>query len=198
MDPVDPLHHFGRQLVDRETEAAARARRVVARYLPGGDLRVDAQADIEILPRRTCIFEDQRGALDLLRGIEDDVIGQADDLVEVFGLVSRAIGADLAIVEFGRQPRFVKAGGADPVEIFPDDRRGGKHAERLQGGQHLDIRRVANVRQHLTIRAQLRGVDDESGAVDAVQIELGESPRIAGSGFHQSLYPHTPNIRSAR
>ena len=60
--------------------------------------RIDTQADIEILARRTRIFEDQRGALDLLRRIEDDVIGQADDLVEVFGLVGRAIRKNISWV----------------------------------------------------------------------------------------------------
>ena len=54
----------------------------------------------------------------------------------------------------------------------------------LERGKHLDVRRVADIGQHLAIGAQLRRIDDESGAVDAGQIELSECARIAGSGFH--------------
>ena len=130
------------------------------------------------------MFQDQRGAPHLAGRIEDHMVGKPRDLFQLFGLVGRAIGADLAIVELGCQPRFPQAGGAHAIQIFADDRRGAPHAEGFQRRQHLDARLVANLREDLAIGAQPGRIHHEGGRIDAAEIELGEGARVTGFCFH--------------
>ena len=194
MDPLDPFHVLLGQLVEREAEPRTGRGRVVFGDLAGRHLRIDAQADRNVTSTCRDMVEDQRGALHLAGRIEDHVIRQAADFLKLVRLERRGIGGDFTVVEFGRQPRFPQAGGRDAVEIFADDMGGRPHRERLERGEHLDrgaIARgaVADVGQHLTIGAQLCRVHNERRAVDAGKVEMGESARITGFGFHvRSLF----------
>jgi hypothetical protein len=71
--------------------------------------RVDAQADVECLARRARCIEQRCKPAVLAGRIEDDVIGQPEDLGQVLGLVGSAIGRDLAAIGLATQPRFEEA-----------------------------------------------------------------------------------------
>ena len=84
----------------------------------------------------------------------------------------------------GSEQRFPQTRGANPVEILADHRRHPPHRKRLERGQHLDPRPIADVGEDGQVGAQASGVDHERGGIDPREIELGEGARIAGSGFH--------------
>ena len=186
---VDAAHHghvlFG-QLVDGKAQPRMRRARIIARHLALGVQRIDPEAHVEMAAGGPRSIKDGRTAHDLLRRIEDDVIGQPADFREVFRLVGGAIGRDFAVVEFARQPRLPQAGCAHPVKVFADDRGDRPHRERLERGQHPGARRLADVRKDAAVFAQLRGIDHEGGRIDAGKVEAGKGPGIAGSGFHQN------------
>ena len=193
VDAVDSFQILFGQLVEREAEPRSGRGGIVFRHFAGRNLRIDAQAHVEILPRSARILEDQRGTLQLAGRIENHMVGQATNLFEFLGLVGGRIGRDLAIVELARQPRFPQARRACAVEIFAYDRRGRPHAEGLERGQHLDFSSITNIGQNLAIGAQLRRVDHESGALDTGEIEMGEGTRIACLSFHAALLPYGPS-----
>ena len=159
--------------------------------------RVEAQAHVEARPMR---LQQLAEALDLAGGIEDHVVRQAADLGQVLGLVGSAVGGNLASIMLRRQPRFPQARGADPVKVLANDRRHAPHRKGLHRRQHLDSRPVADIGEDRQVLPQPRGIDDESGAIDAGKIEVGESARIAGSGFHKdfNLSRSSPFLRNAQ
>jgi hypothetical protein len=108
---------LGGQLVDREAQPRMRRAGIIARHFAFGMQGVDPQADVKCSPRARA-GNDGAAALDLLGRIEDHMVRKPQDFVEILGLVGRAIGRDLAIIEFGREPRFPQAGCADAIEVF--------------------------------------------------------------------------------
>ncbi len=113
------------------------------------------------------------------------MVRQAADLLEILRLVGRAISGDFTVVMFGGKQRFPQARSADTIEILANYRRSGPHRECLERSKDLDPGSVAHIRKNLQIRTQLRQIDHEGRTVDAGQVEMGEGPGIASSGFHQ-------------
>ena len=187
MEAVEPLDMLLGQLVDGEAQPRMRGAGVIARHLTHGMERVDAQADVEGLAPVARGLDNIGKAFALHRRVEDDVVGQAADLLHVLFLVGRAEGRDLAVVMLARQHRFPQARCAHAVQIFADHRRDRPHRKCFQCGQHLAARAVADVGQHAQVLPQLGGIDHEGGAVDEVQVEIGKGSGIAGAGFHQSV-----------
>ena len=85
---IDQFHMLCRQLVDRKAQPRMRCARIITRHFTFGMQGVDPQANIETLPPRPRRFDDRAAPDNLLRRIEDDMIGQAQHFVEIVGLVS--------------------------------------------------------------------------------------------------------------
>ncbi len=183
---VDQLDMLLGQLVDREAEPRMGGAGIVARHFTFGMQGIDPQANIETLPPRPRRLDDRAAAHDLLRRVEDDMVGQAQDFVEVVGLVGGRIGGDLAVIELAGQPRFPQARGADPVEIFADQRRDAPHRERLERGRAFLCRPGRGHRRGWPgWRAVWRRPPRRRGYRPG-EVELGECAWVSGSGFHAS------------
>ena len=183
MEPADTFEVLGLELVDREAEAAMRRARIIARHLALGVERVQPEADIEPSAQPGEIGAE---AVKLVRGVEDDMVGQPADLWQILGLVGGAVSGDLAAIVFSGKARFPQARGAHAIKVFANQRRGAPHRECLECGEDLDPGAVLNVGEDREVGAQACGIDHEGGAVYAGEIEPGKGPGIASSGFHQN------------
>ena len=184
VEAIDQRDMFFSQLVDGETEPRMRRARVIARHFAFGVERVDSQANVEALAARPRRLDDRAAPDDLAGRVENHVVRQAQHFIEIVGLVCGRIGRDLTVIELGGEPRFPQAGGADAVEILPDDRRDRPHREGLERGKHFYARLVADIGKDRQVRAQFRGVHHEGGAIDPGKVEMGESAWVSGFSFH--------------
>ena len=148
-------------------------------------LGIEPQPEVELLAGGARGGDLGGKAAVLHRGVEDHRVRKPEDLGQVRGLVSRAIGFDDAVIMVATKLRFPQARGADPVEIFADHIAERPHGEGLEREQHLRARSVSDILQRRQIAADRGFVDDETGRRNALQVEMGKCPRITGSGFHQ-------------
>ncbi|MNT23282.1 hypothetical protein D3C72_1586960 [compost metagenome] len=184
MQAVDALHVLRSKLRHREAQARAGLGRVVFGDLALGMFGVQPQADLEDLALGPRLGDQVGEARHLIRRVEDDVVGQAQDLGQILGLVGGRIGGQLALVELTRQPRLPQTGGADAVEVFPDDVRQRPHGKGLERQQDPGIAPVTHVLEHGQIAPHRDLVHHEGGRGDAVQIKVSKGSGIAGLGFH--------------
>ena len=71
MKPGHACKMLGFQLINRKAKARMRGAWVIARHLPFGVLRIDAQADVKAA---TCDVQDRAEAINLPGRIEDHMV----------------------------------------------------------------------------------------------------------------------------
>ena len=173
---VEPLESFevGRRfdLGAERAEARAGGAGVVEFDVDLGVLRVDAEAEGELAAGR------EGGglvALPLRRGIEGDVVGDAEEVGELLILKGRRVGMDFAAEFLAAEERLVDAAGGGAHEILRDQLRFAELGEALEREEDLGAGAVHHRAQDAEVLFQQAAMEDMARARDLAQVDLAES-----------------------
>ena len=150
-----------------------------------GDLRIDAESGFDVAAAAADEFE---AAVPLADGVEGEVVGEGDDLGEIFVGEGWAVDVDFLAELFAGEHGFPRAAAAGTVEVLADERVGGPHAEALLGKEDAATCGCFDGGEVFEVLAEPAEIDDEGWSGDAREVQGGtDLVDWAGDGGHVRL-----------